>query len=203
MSSLGLGPSRWYYGLAALIAVAGIALSISTMIAGISSMDSEMQQVVVPGNSDLQLSVVGEYTIFYENRSVVDGRIYSTGDDIPGLQIEVKNKTTGIEVDTYTPGGSMSYSFGGRTGRSLLAFNIDQPGTYVLSAGYPEGTSGPQVVLAVGHGLAGSIVSRIMLPLLLFFGSIAAAAIIAILTYLKRKEAAKRADEEERMIKGM
>lgn len=202
MSNSDLGPSRWYYGLAALIAVAGIALSISTMISGISSMGSEMQQVVVPGNSDLQFSVVGEYTIFYENQSVVDGRVYSTGGDIPSLQIEVKNKTTGIKVDTYTPGGSFSYSFGGRTGRSVLAFNIDQPGTYVLSAGYPEGTSGPQVVLAVGHGLAGSIVSGIMLPLLLFFGSIVVAAIIVILTYLKRKEAVKRADEEERKIKG-
>lgn len=203
MSSSDLGPSRWYYGLAAFIAVAGIALSISTMISGISSMGSEMQQVVVPGNSDLQLLEVGEHTIFYENQSVVDGRVYSTGDDIPGLQIEVKNKTTGIKVATYTPGGSFSYSFGGRTGRSVLAFNIDRPGTYVLSAGYPEGISGPQVVLAVGHGLAGSIVSGIMLPMVLFFGSIAVAVIIVILTYLKRHEAAKRADEEERRIKGI
>lgn len=202
MFSSGPGPSRWYYGLAALIAVAGIALSISSMVASIGSLGSDLQQAVVPGNGDLQLSEVGEYTIFYENQSVVNGRVYSTGEDIPGLQIEIKNKTTGMVVETYSPKGSFSYSIGGRSGRSVMAFNIEQPGMYELSAGYPEGTDGPQVVLAVGHGLAGNIISGIMLPMLLFFGSIAAAAIIVIVTYLKRREAAKRADEEERMIKG-
>lgn len=203
LSSLGLCPGRWYYGLAVLVAVAGIALSISTMISAISSLGSEMQQIVVPGESDLQLIDVGEYTVFYENQTVVDGRIYSTDENISGLRIEVKNKTTGIKVASYSPKGSFSYSFGDRTGRSVLAFNIEQPGIYQLSAEYPEGTNGPQVVLAVGHGLAGSLVSGIMLPMMLFFGSIAAAAIIVIVTYLKRHEAAKRADEEERLIKGL
>lgn len=183
--------------------MAGIALSISTMMSGISSLGSEMQQVVVPGESDLQLLEAGEYTIFYENQSVVDGRIYSTDEDIPGLQIEVKNKTTGMKVEAYSPKGSFSYSFGGRSGRSVLAFNIEQPGIYELSAGYPVGTNGPQAVLAVGHGLAGNIVSGIMLPMALFFGSIAVAIIIVIMTYLKRHEASKSAEEEERKIKGI
>lgn len=201
-SSSSSGPGRWYYGLAALIAVAGVAVSISTMISGIGSLGSDLQQVVVPGNGDLQLYERGEYTIFYENQTVVDGRVYSTGEDIPGLQIEVTNKTTGQEVATHSPEGSMSYSLGSRSGRSVLAFDIDQPGIYELSAGYPEGNNGPEVVLAVGHGLFGNVFSSIVFPLAIFFGSIAAAAIMVIVTYLKRQEAAKRAEEEERMIRG-
>jgi hypothetical protein len=201
--SLSSGLGRWYYGLAALIAVAGIAISISSMVSGFGSLGSDLQQVVVPGNSDLSLSQIGEYTIFYENQTVINGRVYFTDEDIPGLQIEVKNKTTGQEVATYPPEGSMSYSFGSRFGRSVLAFNIDRPGIYELSAGYPQGGEGPEVVLAVGHGLFGSILSVILYPLVIFFGSIAAAAAIVIVTYLKRQEASKRAEEEERMIRGV
>jgi hypothetical protein len=197
------GPGRWYYGLAALIVVAGIALSISSMISGIGGLGSDLQQVVVPGNIDLSLSQIGEYTIFYENQTVVNGRVYLTNEGIPGLQIDVKNKTTGQEVATYPPEGSTSYSFGSRFGRSVLAFNIDRPGIYELSAGYPKGVEGPEVVLAVGHGLFGSILSSVVYPLVIFFGSIAAAAAIAIVTHLKRQEAAKRAEEEGRMLRGV
>ncbi len=71
-----------------------------------------------------------------------------------------------------------------------------------LAAGYPEGNDGPEVVLAVGHGLFGNVFSTIVFPLVISFGSIAAAAIMVIVTYLKRQEAAKRAKEEERMIRG-
>lgn len=202
MSSTSSGPGRWYYGLAALIAIAGIAFSISSLISGIGSLGSDLQQVVVPGNGDLQLFERGEYTIFFENQSVVNGRVYSTNEDIPGLQIEVTNKTTGQEVVTYSPEGSMSYSLGSRSGRSVLAFNIDRPGIYELSAEYPQGNEGPEVVLAVGHGLFGNVFS-IMYSLVIFFGSTAAAAVIVIITYLKRQEAAKRAEEEERRIRGV
>jgi hypothetical protein len=200
--NLSPGPGRWYYGLAALIAVAGIALSISSLISDFGSLGSDLQQVVVPGSSDLSLSKIGEYTIFYENQTVINGRVYFTDEDIPGLQIEVKNKTTGQEVITYSPEGSTSYSLGSRSGRSVLAFDVDPPGIYELSAKYPQGVEGPEVVLAVGHGLFGSVFSAIMYPLVISFGSIAAAAIIVIVVYIKRQEAAKRAEEEERRIRG-
>ncbi len=223
MSESSLGPSRWYYALAAFVVLAGIALFISTLMSGLGNLGNDLQQVVVPGSSDIMLSEVGEYTIFYENQTVVNGRIYSTDEDIPGLQIEVKNKTTGLEIATYQPRGSFSYSIRGRSGRSVLAFNIEQPGIYIISAAYPEGQDstaeltgptgparaakaarpvGPEVVLAVGHGITGNIISGVLYPLMIFFGSIAVAAVIAILTYLKRQEAAKRAKEDERRIRG-
>lgn len=202
MSKSSLGPSRWYYALAAFVVVAGIALFTSTLMSGLSNLGNDLQQVVVPGNSDIMLSEIGEYTIFYENQTTVNGRIYSTDENIPGLQIEVKNKTTGLEITTYQPKGSFSYSIGGRSGRSVLAFDIEQPGLYVISAAYPEGRDGPEVVLAVGHEITGNIVSGVLYPLIIFFGSIAAAAAIVILTYLKRQEAGKKAKEDERRIKG-
>jgi hypothetical protein len=166
-------------------------------------MGDDLQQVVVPGSADLTLPKTGEYIIFYENRTVINGRFYSTGDDVPGLLIEVKNKTTGQDVATYSPDGSFSYSFGGRSGGSVMAFYIEQPGIYELSAGYPQNGNGPVAVLAVGSNFSGEIMSAIILPLLLFFGSIGAAIAIAFVTYQKRKDAAKKAQENERRIRGL
>jgi hypothetical protein len=48
-------------------------------------------QVVVPDSSNITLSQPGKYTIFYEYRSVVGNRIYSTGEGI----IFVKNAQVG------------------------------------------------------------------------------------------------------------
>ncbi len=196
-------PGRWYYGLAALIAAAGIALFATSIVSSIGSIGADFQQVVVPGSGELFLAEAGEYTIFYENRTVANGAVYVTGDDISGLVVEVKNATTGQEIEIYSPGSMMSYSIGSRSGRSLLAFDIDQPGIYRLSAAYAQGKQGPEVVLAVGPGISGDIVSGVLLPMLLFFGSIALAAAVAVITYQKRREAAKRAAEEERRIKGL
>jgi len=196
-------PGRWYYGLAALIAVAGIALAITFIISGVGSLGDDLQRVVVPGNNDLVLSKAGGYIIFYENRTVVNGRVYSTDGDIPGLLVEVRNGKTGQDIGTYSPDGSFSYSIGSRSGRSVMAFYIEQPGIYELSASYPQGEGGPTVVLAVGTDLSGGVISAIALPLLLIYGSIGAGIAIAFITYRKRREAAKRAEEEERRIRGL
>ena len=67
--------------------IAGPAISsaivFSTVFSNIESMtEIPSIQIVVPGSSDITLPQPGEYTIFYEYRSMVDNRIYSTDQDI-------------------------------------------------------------------------------------------------------------------------
>jgi len=50
---------------------------------------------VAPGSSYLFLAESGEYIIFYESQAVFKGKVYSTGESLPDLDIDVKNKTTG------------------------------------------------------------------------------------------------------------
>jgi len=195
-------PNPWRYALAALIIIAGMALSFELLMSGLGSMGKDLIQVTVPGESSIYLPEVGEYTIFYESRSVFQGKIYSTGDEIPALEIEIANRTNGWEVVTYPPSESMSYELGGRLGRSVLAFQIDQPGEYVLSASYPQGSEGPEAVLAVGHGFFGNIISGVLTFLAVFFGSLLLGGAIIFLTFVQRREASKRAAEEERRIRG-
>ena len=113
-------------------------------------------QIVVPGSSDITLPQPGEYTIFYEYRSMVDNRIYSTDQDIPGIIVNIVSKDTGDEIPLSTPSTSSTYTIGGRSGIGLFDFSIDKPGIYEISASYPA-TNGQQeeqtqeIVLAVIH----------------------------------------------------
>jgi hypothetical protein len=194
--------SPWYYALAALIIIAGMAVSFQLLMSGLGSITEDLTQVIVPGESSLHLPAAGEYTIFYESRSAAEGRIYSTEDDVSGLEIKILNKTEGFQVPTYPPFSQMSYNVGGRSGRSVLAFQIDQPGEYLLLASCPQGSEGPEAVLAVGQAFFSNFLFDIMSVLALIFGSLLAAGIIIILTFIKRRDAARRAAEEDRLIRG-
>ncbi len=196
-----VGPSRWYYALGAVIVVVGIAYSTTYLISGLSGMVSELQQIPAPGDSDLLLHQAGEYQVFYESKTTFQERVYTTGESMPGLEIEIINKTSGSRVASYLPSGSSSYSIGGRSGESLVAFRIDQPGIYEIRSSYPEGATGPKVVLAVGHDFIGSMLSIMLYTSVLFFGSAFLGFGIVIITYMKRRKAL-RDRKDERLIRG-
>jgi hypothetical protein len=83
---------------------------------------------------------------------------------------------------------SSTYEFGGRSGRSIFDFRIDQPGVYALSAGYPQGQPGPEVVLAVGKDFTTGLFTTILGALALVFGSMGIAVAITLITLLKRSK---------------
>jgi ABC-type glycerol-3-phosphate transport system permease component len=194
-------PSSLYYGLAILIIAIGFAVFAWTIYSSVSGASSELMQVVVPGSADLDLNEPGEYTVFYENQTYVNGKFYSSGGQIPGLQIRVTEKATGRELSTNPSPGSFTYSFGSRSGRSIMAFQVERPGIYRINASYPSG-KGPEAVLAVGHGFTESIFSSVVIALAALFGSIAIAAIVVYATYTRRKKARDRQKAEERLMKG-
>jgi uncharacterized iron-regulated membrane protein len=70
-----------------------------------------------------------------------------------------------------------------------------------MTASYPQGREGPQVVLAVGTGLFGGIASKIVIAIAALFGSIAAGAAILIWGERKREEEEERLREEDRILR--
>ncbi len=201
MSGRNVQPSIWYYCLAVLIVIVGFAAFAWSLFSGISSVGSGLVQMTAPGYADLDLKEPGEYTIFYENQSYFNGSFYSTAEQIPGLQIKVSEKSSGRTVATYPASGSVTYSIGGRTGRSIMAFNVEEAGVYQINASYPGG-SGPQVVLAIGKGVAEGIFYLVITSIALLFGSIIIAAVISFVTYTRRKKALLSEREEEKIIRG-
>lgn len=198
MSSQEAGPSRMYYGLAALVFVAGWVLFALFLFKNLSGLSSRLQQVVVPGKAELNLAQAGAYTIYYEYESVVGSKVYSTGRTLSGLECAVRAKATGENVPVSPTTVSSSYSLGGRSGLGVFDFKIDRPGVYVLSARYAEGREGPEAVLAVGQGFAAGIITTVFGGLAIAFGSMAAAVAIAVITLVKRmkskRELSRRPD---------
>jgi len=193
-------PSRRYYALAALIFLAGASLSAWFLYASLSSLGGQLQQFSAPGKAELRLEERGEYTIFFEEETYFNATFYSAEQNLSGLRIEVWERQTGRKLPVYSPAGSFTYSLGGRTGRSIAAFTADRPGVYEISAFYKD--RGPEVVLAVGQGLFGSVFRDVLAFLALFLGSMAVAGALSLTTYRRRQEAWARRREEERIVRG-
>ena len=167
---------------------------------GSSMVEIPSAQVVVPGSSNITLSQPGKYTIFYEYRSVVGNRIYSTSEGIPGLQVNLVSKDTGDEIPLSSASVNMTYTIGSRSGIGLFDLVIDQPGTYELSASYPavQGQQNQEeIVLAVIDsstidkifgGIMGNVASILAIVFIPFVAGIA----IIIITFIKRRKARAR-----------
>jgi hypothetical protein len=188
--------------LAALVVITGLLIFGWMAYSALSDIGGDLVQMAAPGTAELDLEKAGEYTIFYEDVSVVEGRFYSTGEAVPpGLVIELLDLSTGEKVDLSPPFGSSTYTFAGRSGRSIAAFEIDHPGVYRMTASYPPGREGPQVVLAVGTGLFGGIASKIVVAIAALFGSIVIGAAILISGERKREREEERLREEDRILR--
>ena len=200
-NSINVQPGIWYYGMAVLVIVLGFAAFAGSIYSGITDAESGLLQIAAPGGADLFLREPGEYIIFYENNSYMNGTLYSTSEQISGLKILVKEKATGIDLATYPAKSSFTYSLGSRSGRSIMAFTTPRAGIYQVNASYSE-RAGPRIVLAIGKGIVEGVFSSIMISLAALFGSIVIAAVITFVTYRRRKKAFLKLEEEERLIRG-
>jgi hypothetical protein len=188
MTGMDTIPSVWRYGLALLIVIAGFGAFTWYLTTGISSSFGGLSQMAAPGVLELDLKEPGEYTIFYENKSYFNGSFYMTVEQIPGLQIMVMEKSSGRRLQTYPAPTGSTYSIGGRSGQSFMAFRAEDAGIHVINASYPSGP-GPKVILAVGNEVMEDLLRMIMVSMTLILVSLLIAAIITYTTYKGRKKA--------------
>jgi hypothetical protein len=184
-------PGRWRYGLAILLFLAG-GFAFLVAIEGLKTGVDDLIQVVVPGETTITVSEPGDFTIFYENQSIVDGRVFSTG-DLSNLNVQITSDSTGEPVEIEDSSVSTSYTVGGRSGQSIAAFSVDETGDYTLRAAYGEGTPGPEVVLAIGSGSSGGVFTA-LLPGAVGMLLVAAAVVIGLRTFLKPRKARRLAE---------
>lgn len=181
-------PSALWYVLGATLIAAGVGIFAVVLWQGITHIADGLTQVVVPGSADLRLPKPSEYTIFLERESVVNGRIYSTKGAISGLHCEVHSKETGDSIPLHQPSMSTTYTVGGRSGESVLAFRIDRPGSYEISCGYDEGYVGPEAVVAVGSEVGSGIFRTIGYCMLAMFGGFGLGLTVIIVTAVRRQK---------------
>lgn len=130
---------------------------------GLVEFDKSLVRVVVPGEKVVVLPAPGDYTIFHEHKTVVDGIVYSSSEDsITGLRCTLKNNLTNENVPLTPSSSNMTYSFGSKEGRSIFDFNAGKGGTFHLSCLFPEAEhAGVKTVLAIGKGFGAEIFNMI------------------------------------------
>jgi len=185
-------PSQWYYLLGVVVIATGVSLFLYTLLHGIFHITDNLTQVVVPGEKDLTLQPKLRYTIFLEEQSVVDGRIYSTTENLSGLTCHVNSLASGTKIELHHTSISSTYNVNGRSGRSVLEFVTQDGGTYHVACRYEEGTLGPETVVAVGAGFGGKLFSMLFICLGEMFGGGALGAAIILVTSSKRRDGNQR-----------
>ena len=182
-------PSRWYCVLSAVVLVVGCLAFALILWRDLGGTEKSLVQIIVPGESEFTLSQAGEYAVFYESESVVGNRVFSSGANLPGIECSLVSSATGTPVTLVRPRMSTTYTFGGRSGESVLAFRISEPGKYRFSAHYPEGQRGTEVVFAIGPDFGKHLFATVALSLSILFLSVGAGIAITVITLVKRRNA--------------
>ena len=197
---LRIRPGKVWYLLAALLLLIGygaLAGGVGHLVSSIAKSVAGAGRVVVPGSGTVTLDEPGEYTVHYEYRSVVAGKVYRSPEAAPALECRLVFTDDGTEVPLRPASMSHTYEYGSRAGESILGFHADRAGVYELSAEYPEGEEGPnEIVLAVGGAFpVGSIFGLFAgIGVLMLCGI--AALVIFLVTLLRRASCKQRLREE-------
>jgi hypothetical protein len=182
--------SRAGYFLAAIPLLAGFCVMGWLVWGALGDIESALTRIVVPGTSLLTLKTPGAYTIFHESESVVDGKLYSA-QTIPGLRITVAAED-GTPIPVIAPAISSSYTIGSHSGKSLLTFDITQPGSYRLTAAYAGGQAEPQTVLAIGQNFVGPLIKTVFAAVGAAFAGFGGALALVLTTYFWRRRIRER-----------
>ncbi len=188
--SIRIRPSRWTCLWGLPFALIGGGLFAYTLFHGLTHITDSLTQIVVPGSKELSLQQ-GRYSVFLEEQSVVDGKVYSTTQSVGGLTCRVNSVQNDSSIAIKNAGTSTSYNLEGRSGHSVLEFSIQQSGQYLFACGYEKNVKGPEVVVAVGSGVSERIFQTVIASLASLFGGFGGVVIVVLIVELKRNRAKK------------
>ncbi|MCH2513433.1 MAG: hypothetical protein DSY78_01940 [Chloroflexi bacterium] len=170
-------PSGWWYLLAALLAAAGVAVFV---VLRISSTDPSFR-LILPGSQQITLEN-GNYTLFYEHTTILNGTEYTSDTTVPEIRFFVMAPDqSGVELTV--PAVSESYAFDGREGYSVVKFTVDSPDEYTVGGGYTDGRLSSLFVFALGRSRSGSL----LLGLISIVGGLGIAAALVTGLYVMRR----------------
>jgi hypothetical protein len=158
-------PSGGYYLIPVLIFLIGSILACGTIYPKLFGAQKSLfeafdllglERVIVPGSAEIELTQEGPHAIYYEYRSVVDGKPYSSSKGMPRVECtfdSLDGTAKILAVPDYVPTNRYSIGLDRRAGYLAMSFTVDEPGKYELTCSYPNGSSHPKIVLAIGQNI--------------------------------------------------
>lgn len=135
-----------FYALTAVPIVIGIVVAVVSILRMVDDIEA-MPRLVIPGERDVELEA-GEYIVYGETKSVVDGR----GISVTSFQATCRlTGPDGADVAMETRSSTSSYALGSYKGESMFEVDVPAAGTYHLAC---DGDTG---VIALGGGIGKTI----------------------------------------------
>ena len=138
------------------------------------------------------------YAVYYEYRSVVDGAVFASSKIPPALDCSLTSRATGADavvVPDYVKTNTYATKNRERVGVLIRSISVDEPGTYTFSCRHVDGSSQPEIVLAVGPNFAWEFLSiavktvlTTLAGLAVLFGSGTLAIVIVIVVAVRRRK---------------
>jgi hypothetical protein len=155
-----------------------LAVGLGTCAGGFVSMFSGVEDMPrAPASGGTVELDAGEYTVFFETSSVIDGRVLTVAGQGPS-SCDIVSADTGEPVPVQPSSSSSSYAFGSYSGASKGKVDVPRAGTYrVTCAGGTEGA------IAFGSGLFAMILLCLAGGLVALVGSV----VIWIVVHRKRR----------------
>ncbi|MGH7145950.1 MAG: hypothetical protein ACREJ2_17710 [Planctomycetota bacterium] len=193
--------SAWWFALIPAILVLGGILFILVLVLGLSGVTRNLQEVVMPGQKTLTFTKTGSYTIFFESSTIVNHRVFLSGQP-QNMQLTVTDHATHQPLTIGPSNGSTTYSWGRQHGQSLYEFAVNTPGDYDFAGAYADGATAPQVAFAVGPDITGSVLLTVFGGLGICFGSFVVAMILMVVLIVKRSRGGDRGRDGPRLRRG-
>ena len=122
-----------------LLAVIGVALNIAAAVSIVCSLRDSGASFLAPGEYTVTITKPGDYTLWRETTTFIDGQFMSFPDDLPsGTTIKVLKQPEGAPVPLRR-GGASSMESGGTRRVSVGQLTFSSPGQYqVVVTGLTE-----------------------------------------------------------------
>lgn len=117
-----------------LVLIAGVGFSIAMAVMMILA-PSQYPKMVVPGEATIEFEEIGNYTIFHEVVSEVDGVQYESEANLrKELDVELTHEASGEAIAVRPIQSFAFYTYGdGLYAESAFRFRIDEPGAYQMT----------------------------------------------------------------------
>ncbi len=189
------GRSNGPFLFAAILYLVGVVPSVILGWAGFRGLSDPLVRFVAPGIAEATIEQPGDYTVFYEYRSEIDGREFSTPNTVPPMEIVMFPEGGGQPVSILASNGGMSYEFGSKAGRSIGALSLDEATTYDVSAEYTNRATQPEIVLGLGYEKGRSVAQLVIGTIGFFLSGMVASVIFFVGRSRRRREARTGQDQ--------
>jgi hypothetical protein len=115
-----------------LLGLIGIALNIAAIVSLLGAFRDSGTSFLAPGEASVTITKLGDYTLWHETKTLIDGQFMSFPDDLPsGTTIKILKQPEGDDVPLRRSGVS-SMESGGTRRVSVGQLTFSSPGQYQI-----------------------------------------------------------------------